>query len=183
MFALLCFCVATEFSVNKDLYIKQLWREYSRENIRQCLVFFCSCSYLFTFLLPSRFYWHIRLKSTTYFLTRPVCGRAQPRSPVAAEESMPGQRTCCLGSPSLARRRRVMIPCISCTHAPIHTPVQSSPVSCISYRFRDCTASYLSKVANFNLPACRGGSVAEWLACWTQAQKGLSSNRNCDAVG
>jgi len=23
----------------------------------------------------------------------------------------------------------------------------------------------------------RGGSVAEWLACWTQAQKGLGSNR------
>ena len=28
-----------------------------------------------------------------------------------------------------------------------------------------------------------GGSVAEWLACWTQAQKGLSSNRSRDAVG
>ena len=28
-----------------------------------------------------------------------------------------------------------------------------------------------------------GGSVAEWLACWTQAQKGLGSNRSRDAVG
>jgi len=27
------------------------------------------------------------------------------------------------------------------------------------------------------------GSVAEWLACWTQAQKGLGSNRSRDAVG
>jgi len=27
-----------------------------------------------------------------------------------------------------------------------------------------------------------GGSVAEWLACWTQAHKGLGSNRSCDAV-
>ena len=27
------------------------------------------------------------------------------------------------------------------------------------------------------------GSVAEWLACWTQAQKGLGSNRSCDTVG
>ena len=27
------------------------------------------------------------------------------------------------------------------------------------------------------------GSVAEWLACWTQAQKGPGSNRSCDAVG
>ena len=26
------------------------------------------------------------------------------------------------------------------------------------------------------------GSVAEWLACWTQAQKGLTSNGSCDAV-
>jgi len=27
-----------------------------------------------------------------------------------------------------------------------------------------------------------GGSVAEWLACWTQAQKGPGSNRSRDAV-
>ena len=28
----------------------------------------------------------------------------------------------------------------------------------------------------------RGRSVAEWLACWTQAQKGLGSNRSRSAV-
>jgi len=28
-----------------------------------------------------------------------------------------------------------------------------------------------------------GGSEAEWLACWTQAQKGPGSNRSRDAVG
>ena len=28
-----------------------------------------------------------------------------------------------------------------------------------------------------------GGSVAEWLACWTQAQKGSGSNHSRDAVG
>jgi len=28
-----------------------------------------------------------------------------------------------------------------------------------------------------------GGSVAESLACWTQAQMGLGSNRSRDAVG
>jgi len=27
------------------------------------------------------------------------------------------------------------------------------------------------------------GSVAEWLACWTQAQKGPGSNRSRDALG
>jgi len=29
----------------------------------------------------------------------------------------------------------------------------------------------------------KGDSVAEWLACWTQAQNGLGSNRSHDAVG
>jgi len=33
------------------------------------------------------------------------------------------------------------------------------------------------------VPARVGGSVAEWLACWTQAQKGLGLNRSRDAVG
>jgi len=28
-----------------------------------------------------------------------------------------------------------------------------------------------------------GGSVAEWIACWTQAQRGPGSNRSRDAVG
>ena len=28
-----------------------------------------------------------------------------------------------------------------------------------------------------------GGSVAEWSACWTKAQKGPGSNRSRDAVG
>jgi len=37
---------------------------------------------------------------------------------------------------------------------------------------------------NYNkLTASLGGSVAEWLACWTQAQKGPGSNRSRDAVG
>ena len=35
----------------------------------------------------------------------------------------------------------------------------------------------------FDILKGRGGSVAEWLACWTQAQKGLGSNRSRDAVG
>jgi len=29
----------------------------------------------------------------------------------------------------------------------------------------------------------QGGSVAEWLACWTQAQKGPGLNHSRDAVG
>ena len=39
-------------------------------------------------------------------------------------------------------------------------------------------------LATFNpLHARRGGSVAEWLACWIQAQEGPGSNRSRDAVG
>jgi len=33
------------------------------------------------------------------------------------------------------------------------------------------------------LTPVEGGSVVEWLACWTQAQKGPGSNRSRDAVG
>ena len=29
----------------------------------------------------------------------------------------------------------------------------------------------------------KGGSVADWLACWTQAQKGPGSNCSRDAIG
>jgi len=37
--------------------------------------------------------------------------------------------------------------------------------------------------AKVNVIQYTGGSVAEWLACWTQAQKGPGSNRSHDAVG
>jgi len=35
----------------------------------------------------------------------------------------------------------------------------------------------------YGLVTLVGGSVAEWLAYWTQAQQGLGLNRSCDAVG
>ena len=35
------------------------------------LHFLCRCSYLFTFLLSSQVYWHIRLKATAYFFDPP----------------------------------------------------------------------------------------------------------------
>ena len=49
------------------------------------------------------------------------------------------------------------------------------------------SASMLSAGIEFiiglNINTVKRGSVAEWLACWTQAQKGLGSNRSRDAVG
>ena len=44
---------------------------------------------------------------------------------------------------------------------------------------RSPTSSFSSSC----LPYHKGGSVAERLACWTQAQKGPGSNRSRDAVG
>jgi len=41
----------------------------------------------------------------------------------------------------------------------------------------------LLEVAPTNLAQTTRQPVAEWLACWTQAQKGLGSNRSRDAVG
>ena len=40
-----------------------------------------------------------------------------------------------------------------------------------------------SVVENGSRTLTSSGSVAEWLACWTQAQKGLGSNHSRDAVG
>ena len=40
---------------------------------------------------------------------------------------------------------------------------------------------YIVDLENFATASRR--SVAEWLACWTQAQKGPGSNRSRDAVG
>jgi len=46
-----------------------------------------------------------------------------------------------------------------------------------------CTALLNRNFKHSTYYPCQGGSVAEWLACWTQAQKGLGSNRSRDAVG
>jgi len=45
-----------------------------------------------------------------------------------------------------------------------------------------CTAFLLLNGVNLALFYI-GSSVAEWLACWTHAQKGLGSNRSRDVVG
>jgi len=42
------------------------------------------------------------------------------------------------------------------------------------------TAAPYSNIVTATSPV--GGSVAEWLACWTQVQKGPGSNRSRDAV-
>ena len=58
-------------SVIEYLNIKQLWSKYLSWKYETMLHFLCSYSYLFTFLLFSQFYWHIRWKSTAYFFYEP----------------------------------------------------------------------------------------------------------------
>jgi len=44
-------------------------------------------------------------------------------------------------------------------------------------------SSVVSSSGQLTKHFCPGGSVAEWAACWTQAQKSLGSNRSRDTVG
>jgi len=46
-----------------------------------------------------------------------------------------------------------------------------------------CTVCEIRAKSRSNWDRLLGGSVAEWLARWTQAQKGPGSNRSRDAVG
>jgi len=48
---------------------------------------------------------------------------------------------------------------------------------------RPCSVHYTNTTIMPLRTGNKGGSVAEWLACWTQAQKGLDTNRSRDAVG
>ena len=41
----------------------------------------------------------------------------------------------------------------------------------------------MTETINIYTTHSEGGSVAEWLACWTQAQKGPGSNHSREAVG
>ena len=58
-----------------------------------------------------------------------------------------------------------------CTAALELTPTCSQPQLSL---FTTATTMYIVN---------KGCSVAEWLACWTQVQKGPGSNRSRDAVG
>ena len=58
-----------------------------------------------------------------------------------------------------------------------------TPAACLTI----CThtrqvSRHCAVTANLLHWSSAGGSVAEWLACWTQAQKGLGSNCSRDAV-
>ena len=57
----------------------------------------------------------------------------------------------------------------------LHAGSLTSDSDCLSW-IHELSLVYIA------LPVHQGGSVAEWLACWTQVQKGPGSNRSRDAV-
>jgi len=68
-----------------------------------------------------------------------------------------------------------------CRRQALHRPVTYTPTARIQLdrRQTDRVRLHWPRLLTFG----EGGSVAEWLACWTQAQKGPGSNRSRDAVG
>jgi len=56
-------------------------------------------------------------------------------------------------------------------------------ILCISGTYFSHYLRMYKLLIEFDIYILLGGSVAEWLACWTQAQKGPGSNRSRDAVG
>jgi len=69
----------------------------------------------------------------------------------------------------------------------LHTYIAFTPdcrlTCCCSYDSEKLHRYCPSRISLSMLTVGWGGSVAEWLPCWTQAQKGLGSNRSRDAVG
>jgi len=78
----------------------------------------------------------------------------------------------------------------SSTESPVHVLMLSVQTSVVYKAWGKETSTTLTLIVGYGyslhlayLPVPMGGSVAEWLACWTQAQKGPGSNRSRDAVG
>ena len=78
---------------------------------------------------------------------------------------------------------------LECMLGPLAGPVSATVSVCVSIELiSGMEASFDLSYAVFSrnsgiYNSNEGGSVAEWLACWTQAQKGPGSNRSRDAVG
>ena len=82
---------------------------------------------------------------------------------------------------ALINARRVYTTLISPTALHRRPAPGTAPFTLVTHRFKRKIKRAAKRLAA--PPRVMGGSVAEWLACWTQAQKGLGSNRSRDAVG
>jgi len=65
----------------------------------------------------------------------------------------------------------------------VHEVARRHAITAASASARVVPATAHSAIRPAASAALNGGSVADWLVCWTQAQKGLGSNRSRDAVG
>jgi len=79
----------------------------------------------------------------------------------------------------------------------VYVPRASIPDgACSAFAVKDCNSFFGPKLPTMAVllstatqhqrgvtTETRGGSLAEWLACWTQAQKGLGSKSSRNAVG
>ena len=59
----------------------------------------------------------------------------------------------------------------------IYNLLAPSPATLLDHHRSNALLQY------YTATGAEGWLGAEWLACWTQAQKGLGSNRSRDAVG
>jgi len=78
---------------------------------------------------------------------------------------------------------RLAAPLLAACVCLINKPSRSRLIACIIVRRSLVSLSLLEMVRLFDAESAifanyskLGGSVAEWLACWTRAQKGLGSN-------
>ena len=81
-------------------------------------------------------------------------------------------------SPAAASRRHTLYHTHNHT-IPHHPPATATSPAAASRRHNNVH----QLMRNDSAASLPRDSVAEWLACWTQAQKGPGSNRNRDAVG
>ena len=107
-----------------------------------------------------------------FFDSRCIDGVWKPKS--REKLSLGGSSVSCL----LAVNRDLWAACESSVHIISSSCASSSSKLVSKVYMRHCHYCYCHYTDD---AWC--GWVAEWLACWTQVQKGLSSNRSRDAVG
>ena len=113
---------------------------YFMWNIKQCFIFFCTGSHLFTFILSFQFYWHIRLKSAAYFFDPPSLATRKWRAYSNPTGGNSGGEVCCLRLPCC--RCSVVCLCVS----PLVTQFESE--CCRKFDIMDSMLFKLEKYAD-----------------------------------
>jgi len=134
----------------------------------------------------------------THSLThRPVC-YGRPFQCSAATNGRPGSVLCgppcsvavcvfCVCPPFVVLIFRSSRPVLHVPHSPCLNRLLRVNTARLSFPVRHTNEDATAEMGRIDIRShfmlVLLGSVAEWLACWTQAQKGPGSNRSRDAVG